>query len=122
MTDYNSATRTTAVSGKYITGLAMRVKYRGSITIGKVDLNTIGQAPVFTAYQSFRVTRSGTTLIFRLNMAVGAHETLAFQSSDDTGSLEYFSASGDLSIWKATAFAAGAKDADLCLPGKIYCK
>lgn len=122
MTDYNSATRTTAVSGKYITGLAMRVKYRGVITIGKVDLNTIGQAPVFTAYQSFRVTRSGTTLIFRLNMAVGAHETLAFQSSDDTGSLEYFSASGDLSIWKATAFAAGAKDVDLCLPGKIYCK
>ena len=122
MTDYNSATRTTAVSGKYITGLAMRVKYRGTITIGKVDLNTIGQAPVFTAYQSFRVTRSGTTLIFRLNMAVGAHETLAFQSSDDTGSLEYFSASGDLSIWKATAFAAGAKDVDLCPPGKIYCK
>ena len=120
MTDYNSATHTTAVSGKYITGVAMRVNSTGVITFGTVDLTTIGQTPVFTEQKTFIATRAGDDIVFRLNMAIGAHETLAFQCSDDSGCLGFHLATGDLSFWKSSAFAAGAKDTDLCLQGKIY--
>lgn len=122
MTDYDSSNHTTAVSGKFITGVVMRVFYSGMITIGKVDLTTIGKTPVFTEYTSFITTHSSRDTVFRLNMEIGAHETLAFQCAEDSGSLGFYTASGDLFFWRGASFAAGEKDADLCLHGKIYCK
>lgn len=122
MSDYDSTAHTTAVSGKHITGVAMHVKSTGTVTIGKVDLTTIGQTPIFTESKTFIATQTGEEIVFRLNMDVGPNETLAFQCTQDTGMLGFNVSTGDLFIWKSSAFAAGAKDADLILRGKIYCK
>ena len=122
MADYNASARTTALSGKSITGVTMQVNTPGAITIGKVDLNTIGQMPVFTESRTFAVPEAGEEIAFPLYMQLGAHETLAFQCTSDTGALSFVTISGDLFIWKSSAFAAGAKDADLILVGKVYGK
>ena len=122
MSDYDSTAHTTAVSGKHITGVAMHVKSTGTVTISKVDLTTIGQTPIFTESKTFIATQTGEEIVFRLNIDVGPNETLAFQCTQDTGMLGFNVSTGDLFIWKSSAFAAGAKDADLILRGKIYYK
>ena len=122
MANYNSTTHTTAVSGKHITGVAMHVKSPGTVTIGKVDLTAIGQAPVLTETKTFIATESGEEIVFWLNMDIGPNETLAFQCTRDTGKLGFNLTNGDLFIWKASAFAAGAKDTNLILRGKIFSK
>lgn len=120
MTGYDAAARTTALSGKRITGVTMQVNTAGAITIGKVDLTTLGQTPVFTESRTFAVPQTGDAVIFPLFMELGTHETLAFQCTSDTGALSFVTISGDLFIWKSSAFQAGAKDTDLILVGKIY--
>ena len=55
-------------------------------------------------------------------MDIGPNETLAFQCTRDTGKLGFNLTNGDLFIWKASAFAAGAKDTNLILRGKIFSK
>lgn len=120
MTGYDSAARTTALSGKRVSGLSMQVNTAGVITIGKVDLTAMGQMPVFTQARTFAVPQTGDEIVFPLFMELGPHETLAFQCTSDTGALSFVTLSGELFIWKSSAFAAGAKDADLILVGKIY--
>lgn len=122
MAGYNATARTTALSGKSITGVTMQVNTPGAITIGKVDLNDMGQMPVFTESRTFAVPEAGDEIAFPLYMQLGAHETLAFQCTSDTGALGFVTLGGDLFIWKSSAFQAGAKDADLILIGKIYGK
>lgn len=120
MTRYDSNAHTTAVSGKYITRALLRVNKTGQITIGKVDLNTVGQTPVYIESKTFNVTETGDEVEFLLDMALGENETLAFQRTSDTGQLGYIVISGDLFFWQAKDFAAGAYSVDLMLWGKLY--
>ncbi len=120
MDSYDSAKKTTALSGAHISKVTLHVAEAGSFTIGTVDLNLVGSGnPEFTRSTVITVTETGM-VDFPLNWDLGEHETLAFQTTEDSGNLSFAVAVGDLFVWKSSAFAAGAKDANLILYGKVY--
>lgn len=120
MDGYDSSQKTTALSGAHISKLTLHVAEAGSFTIGTVDLNQVGAGnPEFTRSTVITVTETGM-VDFPLNWDLGAHETLAFQTTDDSGNLSFAVAIGDLFVWKSSAFAVGVKDTNLILYGKVY--
>ena len=122
MDGYDSAAKTTALSGKTVSRLILDVREAGNITFGTVDLSSVGTAaPAFTQSKTIFAPNTGF-VEFPLDMTVGAHETLACQQLDDAGHLGFVCMNGDLFIWQSKDFTAGAKSTNLILYGKIYTK
>ena len=120
MDDYDSVSVSTAVSDLTITRAELYVGTAGRITIGTVDLNGVGkESPTFVESKTFETTETGM-VTFQLDMEVGANQTLAFQSTDDTGRLGFVIIPGNLYIWQSKDYQAGSPSVDLILYGKIY--
>lgn len=125
MTGYDAAEATTALSGKHISRAALHVFTPGMITFGTVDLTQVGSAsPAYLKSKQISVAQTGV-VEFPVHIDVGAHETLAIQSTADTGKLGFFfSDNGDdhLHIWKPTSFAGAEAPGYLYIFGTIYGK
>lgn len=120
MDNYDSGAVCTAVSDLTITRAELYVGTAGRITIGTVDLNGVGkECPTFVESKTFETTETGM-VTFQLDMEVGANQTLAFQSTDDTGRLGFVIIPGNLYIWQSKDYQAGSPSVDLILYGKIY--
>ena len=122
MPGYNADARTTSLSGTYITKMNLLVNTAGTITFGTVDLNTVGQAPVYRKRKTVEVSQTGLVTL-ELGLKVGAHETLAFHSTDDTGGLAYLVGntygSSELQFWIANSFKNNTPE-NSALYGTIY--
>ena len=120
MDDYDSVSVSTAVSDLTITRAELYVGTPGMITIGTVDLPSVGRKPpTFVHSKTFEIKQTGM-VTFPLNMRVGVDQTLAFQSTGDTGRLGFVITNGSIYIWQAKDFLAGSPSVDLILYGKIY--
>ena len=125
MTDYNSETATTALSGKHITRAVLHVFTPGLITFGTVDLEDAGQAsPTFLNSKQLSTSETGM-VEFSLHMDIGPNQTLAVQSVSDTGKLGFFvtyqeDPDDNLRIWKPGAFLGTEPDVGIHLFGTIY--
>ena len=124
MTGYDAASATTALSGKHVSRMEVHVFTPGLITFGTVDLTQIGQtSPVYLDSKQVTVAETGVVDI-PVHMDIGAHQTLAIHSLEDTGKLGFFVAGGstddDLQIWKPTTFAGTEDPGYLYIFGTIY--
>lgn len=125
MTDYDSASATTVLSGRHVTRAVLNVHTPGVITFGTLDLTMVGQeSPAYLT--SVELTTEETGMVeFPLHMDIGANETLAVQSTTDTGKLGFFVSYGadpddDLRVWKPVAFAGTEADAGIHIYGTFY--
>lgn len=125
MTDYDSDAATTVLSGRHLTRAVLNVHTAGTITFGTVDLTKAGQEKA--AYlTSVELTAEETGMVeFPLHMDIGENETLAVQSTTDTGKLGFFVSYGtdpddDLRVWKPVAFAGTEADAGIHIYGTIF--
>lgn len=122
MMDYDAEAKTTALSGKHISKVNFLVNTAGTITFGTVDLNTVGQQPVFAQSKTVTADQTGMVTMY-LDMDVGENETLAFHSTTDTGGLAYLvcetGGTSALQFWVANSFKNNTPE-NSTLYGTIY--
>lgn len=123
MNSYDASGAVTSLSGKHITRMELCVHTAGTITVGTVDLNTVGQQkPAYLQSNTVQVNETGMVSI-DVDLDIGANETLAVQSSTDTGQLSFIVGSvtqnDALRFWTSANFESGSEQC-IILYGSIY--
>ena len=123
MNEYEAETVYTTLSGTHISRVNLLVESAGTITFGTVDLYTLGtQKPVYVKSKTLEVTQTGMVMM-NVDLDIGNHETLAIQSTTDTGKLMFCvgSATQDspLRFWTAGNFQNNEEQC-IQLYGTIY--
>lgn len=123
MHGHDAVDNTTALSGKHITQIELLVHTAGVITFGTVALDTLArQKPVYTQSKTFQITGTGMSVI-DLDLDIGENETLAIQSTTDTGKLAYIVGSSTqldpLHFWTSNNFESGTNQC-IIVYGTIY--
>lgn len=86
---FNAETKETGLGGKHITGITVKCKTAGTITIGKVDMRNYkaGVAPVMIGEKAFEIADGMNEL--DVDFALSETETIGFQIPTDTGKVAF---------------------------------
>lgn len=127
MAGFDETTHRTALSGKRVTQVSIKMGTAGTFTIGKCDLTNWGDGtePRLLDEQVFTATAGMNT--FNVDISLGETETLAFHAPTDTSKLLYTSIhmSGDGVKTSEMRFITAdgyvdRKEVELCFNGSIY--